>query len=81
MVILLGPLVKSHVRLNPVKRPLVVMPLVEKVSEAITRIMKKYNVPVAVKPWKTWKKLLLHPKDKQNMVDVTKCVYKVPCAM
>jgi len=38
-----------------VKRPVVIMPYVEKVSEAIVRIMKKYNVPVAMKPWKTLK--------------------------
>jgi len=29
-----------------VKRPMIVMPYVEKVSEAIVRIMKKHNVPV-----------------------------------
>jgi len=47
-----------------------VIPYVEKVSEAIVRIMKKHNVPVAMKPWKTL-------KDKE---DITECVYKVPCA-
>jgi len=30
-----------------VKRPMIVIPYVEKVSEAIVRIMKKHNVPVA----------------------------------
>ena len=59
---------------DSVKRPLVVIQYVEKVSEAIARIMKKYNVPVAMKPWKTLKKLLTHPKDKQDMEDVTECV-------
>jgi len=44
------------------------------------RIMKKYNVPVAMKPWKTLKDLLVHPKDKQDKEDITECVYKVPCA-
>ena len=43
------------------KRPLIVIPYVEKVSEAIARVMK-YNVPVAMKPWKTLKVLLVHPK-------------------
>ena len=31
-------------------RPMIVIPHVEKVSEAIVRIMKKHNVPVAIKP-------------------------------
>ena len=59
---------------------MIVIPYVEKVSEAIVRIMKKHNVPVAMKPWKTLKDLLVHPKDKQDKEDITECVYKVPCA-
>jgi len=33
-----------------------------------------------MKPWKTLKDLLVHPKDKQDKGDITECVYKVPCA-
>jgi len=33
-----------------VKRPVIIIPHVEKVSEAIVRIMKKHNVPVVMKP-------------------------------
>ena len=62
------------------KRPVIVIPYVEKVSEAIVRIMKKHNVPVTMKPWKTLKDLLMHLKDKQDEVDITACAYKVPCA-
>jgi len=58
-----------------VKRPMIVIPYVEKVSEAIVRIMKKHNVPVAMKPWKTLKDLLVHPKDKQDKEDTIECVY------
>jgi len=61
-------------------RPLIVIPYVEKVSESIVRVMKKHNVPVAMKPWKTLKGFLVHPKDKQEKEDVTECIYKVPCA-
>jgi len=43
-----------------------VIPYIEKVLEAIARVMKKYNVPVAMKPWKTLKGSLVHPKDKQK---------------
>jgi len=63
-----------------VKRPMIVIPYLKKVSEATVRIMKKHNVPVAMKPWKTLKYLLVHAKDKQDKEDITECVYKVPCA-
>ena len=56
------------------------IPYVEKVSEAIARIMKTYNVPVIMKPWRTVKGLLVHSKDKLKKEDVTECVYRVPCA-
>jgi len=53
---------------------------VENVSEAIARIMRKHNVLVAMKPYKTLKTVLVHLKDKQEKEDLTECVYKVPCA-
>ena len=62
------------------QRPVVVIPYVENVSEAVARIMRKHNVPVAMKPYKTLKTVLVHPKDKQEKEDLTECVYKVPCA-
>ena len=42
--------------------------------------MGKHNVPVGMKPWKTLKGILVHPKGKQDKEDTTECVYKVPCA-
>jgi len=54
----------------------IVILYVEKVSEAIARIMKKYTV----KPWRTLKGLLGHPKDKLKKEDVTECAYRIPCA-
>ena len=47
-----------------------VIPYVEKVSEVIARVMKRYNVPAILKPWKTLKGLLVHPKDKQEKEDI-----------
>ena len=41
--------------------------------------MRKHNVPVAMKPYKTLKGLV-HPKDRQEKEDLTECVYKVLCA-
>jgi len=49
---------------------LIVIPYVEKVSEA----MKKHNVPVATKLWKTVKDLSVHQKDKQDKEEITECV-------
>jgi len=60
-----------------VKRPMIVIPYVEKVLEAIMRIVEE-TVPVVVKPWKTLNDLLVHPKDTQDNEDITECVYKVP---
>ena len=62
------------------QRPVVVIPYVENVSEAVARIMRKHNVPVAIKPYKTLKTVLVHPKDKQEKEDLTEYVYKVPYA-
>ena len=55
------------------------IPYVENVSEAVARIMRKHNVLVAMKPYKTLKTVRVHPKDKQEKEDLTECVYKVPC--
>ena len=59
-------------------RPLVVIPYVEKVSETVARIMKKYNEPCA---GVTLKNVLVHPKDCEDKEQTTECVYKVPCAI
>ena len=63
-----------------VSRPSVVIPYVEKVSETVARILKKYNVPCAMKPWVTLKDVLVHPKDREDKEQTTECVYKVPYA-
>jgi len=47
--------------------------------KTVARIMRKHNVPVAMKPYKTLKTVLVHPKDKQEKEDLTECVYEVPC--
>ena len=59
---------------------MVVIPYLENVSEDVARIMRKHNVPVAMKPYKSLKSVLVHPKDKKEKEDLTECVYKVPCA-
>jgi len=42
--------------------------------------MRKHQVPVAMRPVKTLKSLLVHSKDKQEKEEITDCVYKIPCA-
>ena len=59
---------KTRKQRDSSQRPVVVIPHVENVSEADARIMRKHNVPVAMKPYKTLKTVLVHPKDKQFLV-------------
>ena len=61
---------KTRQQRNSSQRPMVVVPYVENVSEAVVRIMRNHNVPVAMKPYK-----ILKEKE-----DSTECVYKVSCA-
>jgi len=67
--------VKKQMKMKPSKwkqtrdsanRRLVVLPYVEDTSEWIARVMRKHQVPVAMRPVKTLKSLLVHPKDKQE---------------
>jgi len=60
---------KTRKQRDSSQRPLVVISYVENVSEAVAIIMRKHNVPVAMKPYKTLKTLLVHPKDKQEKED------------
>ena len=53
---------------------MIVIPYVENVSESIARIMRKHHEPAAMKPYKTLKSVLVHPKDKQEKEDLTECV-------
>jgi len=71
---------KTRKQRDSLQRPMVVIPYMENVSEAVARIMRKHDIPVAMKPYKTLKTVLVHPKDKQEKEDLTECVYKVPCA-
>jgi len=61
------------------RRP-VVLPYVEGTSERVSWVMKKHQVPVIMRPVKTLRRLLLHPKDKQEKEEIRDCVYKIPCS-
>jgi len=58
---------------------LVVIPYVGGFSEATERIFWKYGISTAVKPYKTLRNLLVHPKDKRTIGPTGECVYKIPC--
>jgi len=60
------------------RRP-IVLPYVEETSERVAWVMRKHHVPVAMRPVKTLKKLLVHPKDKQVKEEVIDCLYRIPC--
>jgi len=62
---------KTRKQHDSLQQPMVVILYVENVSEAVARIMRKHNVPVAIKPHKTLKTVLVHPKDKQDKEDLT----------
>jgi len=52
------------------RRP-IVLPYVEGTSERGSRLIKKHQVPVTVRPVKTLRRLLVHPKDKQENEEIT----------
>jgi len=62
---------KTRKQRDSSQRTMVVIPYVENVSEAVGRIIRDYNVPVAIKPYKTLKSVLVHPTDKQEKEDLT----------
>lgn len=66
---------------DEVKRPhsQVVIPYVEKVSNAMARVLKKHGIAAAFRPFTTLRRLLVHPKDKLKTEETTECVYRIPC--
>ena len=46
---------KTRKQRDSSQRPMVVIPYVENVSEAVAKILRTHNVPVAMKPYKTLK--------------------------
>ena len=57
----------------------VVIPYVKNVSEALSRVFRKHNIGVAMRPHSTLRRALVHPKDKTNKEEVCGCVYRIPC--
>ena len=47
-------------------RGMVVIPYVKGLSEAVSRVFHKHGVTTAMRPHRTLRRLLVHPKDKQD---------------
>ncbi len=58
---------------------MVVLPYVKGVSERVQRIFKKHQVQTAMKPHRTLKQILVHPKDKRAIEKTGNCIYEIPC--
>ena len=73
---------KTRKQRDSLQQPMVIIPYVENVSEAVARIMRKHNTPVAMKPYKTLKTVLVHPKDKQEKRRLNRmCVQSSLCQL
>ena len=57
----------------------VVIPYVQELSEAVSRVYKRHSIPTARRPFQSIRCLLVHPKDKHRPQDICECVYKMPC--
>jgi len=55
------------------------LPYVKGIPERVARMTKRHRVLVTMKPVKILRRLLVHPKDKQEKKEITDCVYKIPC--
>jgi len=52
---------------------------VEGLPEATERMFRKYGINTAIKPYKTLRNLLFHPKDTRKVGQTGECVCKIPC--
>jgi len=43
------------------------------------RIGHKYGINTAMKPYRTMRQLLVHPKDQRTVEQTGVCVYRIPC--
>ena len=60
-------------------KSMVTISYVRGISEALQRTFRRHGVATAMKPHKTFKQLLVHPKDKRSAQDSAGVVYSIPC--
>ena len=69
------PMSKKH--MDQKSRGMVV--LSNGISERLQRIFKKHKINTAMKPHKTLRQTLVHPKDKGDTLKTGNCIYKICC--
>ena len=60
-------------------RSCVTVPYIQGVSEVVTRILLDINVQVHMKPYRTLRRILSHPKDRIPDDDKSSIMYKINC--
>ena len=60
--------------------PMAVLPYIDGISQPLTRLLKKHDVRVVSKPFKTLQQEFPSPKSRPPIVLQPNVVYKIPCA-
>jgi len=60
-------------------KSIVVIPYVQDLSEAVSRVYKRHGIHTVMRPFQSIRNLLVHPKDRHRPQDICECVYKIPC--
>ena len=58
---------------------MVVIPYAAGVSERVSRVFRKHGFATALKPHRTLRSMVVHPKDKRNPEQSADMVYEIPC--
>ena len=61
------------------RRALVTVPYIPGLTEKLQRKYHSHQISTAVRPHTSLRKMLVHPKDKIDIDNVTECVYEIPC--
>ena len=70
---------KQRITTKEKSKGLVVIPYVKGLSETFTRIMREHGISTAIRPHRTLRNILVHPKDKVTDDKKSDVVYKIPC--
>ena len=57
----------------------IVIPYVKGLSESLSRTFSRYGVGTTVRPFRTVRNELVHPKNILNYEEASQCIYEIPC--